>query len=106
DAGELELEDRVEGKDDPVPVDLVVLAGHGLLLYSERNTDPCRAGGRCGAAPWSRGPETESTANTPIPGGPLLDHCPEHHRRHRPAAPHLAEPRRARAIGCRQRQAR
>src|SRR5918995_5981244 len=38
DAGELELEDRVEGKDDEVPVDLVVLAGHGLLLYSERNT--------------------------------------------------------------------
>jgi hypothetical protein len=40
DAGELELEDRVEGKDDAVPVDLVVLAGHGLLLHPERNTRP------------------------------------------------------------------
>src|SRR5262249_37855923 len=40
DARELELEDRVEGTDDAVPVDLVVLVGHGLLLYSERNTRP------------------------------------------------------------------
>lgn len=38
DAGELELEDRVEGKDDAVPIDRVILAGHGLFLYSERTT--------------------------------------------------------------------
>src|SRR5262245_7939433 len=52
DASELELEDRVEGKDDAVPVDLVVLAGHGCLLYSERSTRPCRGRGTCVAAPW------------------------------------------------------
>ena len=59
DASEFELEDRVESQDDEVPVDLVVSARRGLLLYSERNTRPVPGRGTCGAAPWPRGPETE-----------------------------------------------
>jgi len=64
DAGELELEDRVEGKDDAVPVDLVVLAGMASSYIRSVTPDPCRGRGTCGAAPWPRGPETEWPAST------------------------------------------